>query len=299
MFPCTDLNCEAWFYTPSNPIIPLPPIIIMAHGFGAQKDFGLEQFAEGFAKEGYAVFLFDYRGFGGSEGEPRNLVSSTRHLEDWDSAIEYVIQKLHDKIDVNNIALWGSSFSGGHVIVTAAKSAHKDNIKAVITQVPYLSPFTSMGSFLSNGITTVLKVTGHALADLIRTQLGLSRYYLPIAPEKPEDIPLLLSASSKKYLNIIPPNPRGGWKNMAPAQIGIKLLFYSPISFISDLHTPILLIGETNDDLCIIDDQREIAKKNSKVSFIEYDGDHWSVYSEHFPKNLQAQIQFLNSQFKS
>lgn len=50
-------------------------VIIMAHGFGARIDFGLLPFAEGFLEDGYAIFMFDYRGFGESEGKPRNLVS--------------------------------------------------------------------------------------------------------------------------------------------------------------------------------------------------------------------------------
>jgi len=150
MFPCNDLKCEAFFYLPRK-TDRLPPVIIMAHGFAAQKDFGLDKFAVKFTESGYAVFMFDYRSFGGSEGEPRNLVSPTRHLEDWDGAIEYVIKNLGDKVDVNNIALWGSSFSGGHVIVTAAKSARKDHIKAVISQVPFLSALSSVASFAGAG----------------------------------------------------------------------------------------------------------------------------------------------------
>ena len=51
---------------------------------------GLEPFAELFATKGLAVLLFDYRNFGGSEGEPRNWVSPKRHLQDWDAALDYV-----------------------------------------------------------------------------------------------------------------------------------------------------------------------------------------------------------------
>lgn len=49
-----------------------PPVIVMAHGFGAIRAAGLYDFAERFVKAGYAVFLFDYRSFGDSEGEPRH-----------------------------------------------------------------------------------------------------------------------------------------------------------------------------------------------------------------------------------
>ena len=67
-----------------------PPIVVAAHGIAGQKDMGLEPFAETFASKGLAVLLFDYRNFGGSEGEPRNWVSPKRHLQDWDAALDYV-----------------------------------------------------------------------------------------------------------------------------------------------------------------------------------------------------------------
>ena len=67
-----------------------PPIIVGAHGIAGQKDMGLEPFAEFFATKGMAVLLFDYRNFGGSEGEPRNWVSPNRHLQDWASALDYI-----------------------------------------------------------------------------------------------------------------------------------------------------------------------------------------------------------------
>ena len=46
------------------------PCVVMAHGFGGTRDTGLLGYAEGFAAAGLDVFVFDYRGFGASEGTP-------------------------------------------------------------------------------------------------------------------------------------------------------------------------------------------------------------------------------------
>ena len=59
----------------------------MAHGFGATKDSGLLPFAEAFAEAGLDVLLFDYRCFGESSGEPRQLAWPPRHREDYRAAI--------------------------------------------------------------------------------------------------------------------------------------------------------------------------------------------------------------------
>lgn len=66
-----------------------PPVIVMAHGFGSIYAAGLQVFADRFVAAGYAVYLFDYRGFGESEGEPRQWISPRRHLHDWKAALEH------------------------------------------------------------------------------------------------------------------------------------------------------------------------------------------------------------------
>jgi dipeptidyl aminopeptidase/acylaminoacyl peptidase len=73
-FESRGTRCFGWLWLPDERGEP-PPVVIMAHGFGAQMDFGLPAFAERFVEKGMAVFMFDYRNFGKSEGEPRNLVS--------------------------------------------------------------------------------------------------------------------------------------------------------------------------------------------------------------------------------
>ena len=51
------------------------PVVVMAHGLGGTVDSGLLPFAEGLAAAGLDVLAFDYRGFGRSDGEPRQTVS--------------------------------------------------------------------------------------------------------------------------------------------------------------------------------------------------------------------------------
>ena len=51
----------------------------MAHGVSATRDDGLPPYAEAFRDAGLTVVLFDYRHFGASSGEPRQLVDIGRH----------------------------------------------------------------------------------------------------------------------------------------------------------------------------------------------------------------------------
>ena len=105
----------------------------MAHGFGGTKDSGLLPFAEAFAEAGLDVLLFDYRCFGESTGEPRQLAWPSRHREDYTAAVEFA--RGLDGVDPDRIVLWGTSWSGGHVVYVAADDPR---IAAMISQTPDL-----------------------------------------------------------------------------------------------------------------------------------------------------------------
>lgn len=93
----------------------------MAHGLGGVRQMRLDTFAERFSAAGYRCLVFDYRHFGASAGEPRQLLSVRRQLEDWRCAIAYARQL--DGVDPERIILWGTSFSGGHVIRIASRDS--------------------------------------------------------------------------------------------------------------------------------------------------------------------------------
>ena len=64
-------SCGRLFLPKQNSVC--PPVVVMGHGLGAQQDFRLPAFAEHFVERGLAVVTFDYRHWGESAGEPRQL----------------------------------------------------------------------------------------------------------------------------------------------------------------------------------------------------------------------------------
>ena len=80
------VRLHAWHFTGSGDALATPagrPVVVMAHGLGGTKDSGLAPFAERLAAAGLDVLAFDYRGFGASEGEPRQTVSMAGQLDDY------------------------------------------------------------------------------------------------------------------------------------------------------------------------------------------------------------------------
>ena len=107
------------------------PCVVLAHGFGGTVDSGLLPYAERFAAAGLDALAFDYRHFGASDGEPRQLLSIPRQLEDYAAAIAFA--RSLAGVDPERIVVWGSSYSGGHVVPVAVADGR---VAAVIAQVP-------------------------------------------------------------------------------------------------------------------------------------------------------------------
>jgi dienelactone hydrolase len=129
-------TCAAWRYTPAGdgPF----PVIVMAHGLGATKDMRLDAYAERFRAAGYACLVFDYRHFGESTGQPRQVIDVRKQLGDWNAALRFARDEL--RFDPRRIVVWGSSFGGGHAIATAAANP---DVAAAIAQCPFTDGLSS------------------------------------------------------------------------------------------------------------------------------------------------------------
>ena len=68
--------------------------------------------------EAYAALVFDNRCFGASDGEPRQEIDPSAQVRDYRHAITYA--STQPEVDPARIGVWGSSYSGAHVLVVAA-----------------------------------------------------------------------------------------------------------------------------------------------------------------------------------
>ena len=78
-------RCAGWFYSAEG--VERASCVVMAHGLAAVKEMRLDAYAERFAAAGHHVLVFDYRHFGASTGEPRQLLDIGRQHEDWAAAV--------------------------------------------------------------------------------------------------------------------------------------------------------------------------------------------------------------------
>lgn len=135
-FPTEDgVTLRGWLYHPDEGTGPFP-VIVMAHGFSATKEMHLDAFAEVFAAAGFVVLVYDNRNLGASDGEPRGEIDPWRQVRDYRDAITWVSAR--DEVDAGRVGAWGSSYSGGHVLVVAAQDRR---VQCVVAQVPLISGY--------------------------------------------------------------------------------------------------------------------------------------------------------------
>ena len=133
-FDAEGVTLRGWHYPAGDAGSGGAPAVVMAHGFSAVKEMYLDRFAEVFNAAGMNVVVFDNRNFGASDGEPRQEIDPWDQVRDYRDAITYA--STLPEVDADRIGIWGSSYSGGHVLVVAAIDRR---VKAVVCQVPLIS----------------------------------------------------------------------------------------------------------------------------------------------------------------
>lgn len=282
-----NCRCAADFYLPkANEKEPgiKPPVIVMAHGFAGERKARLPAFAERFCDAGFAVFLFDYRGFGDSEGEPKQLVSPWRQLDDWRAAIEQV--RGLDSVDASRVILWGSSFSGGHVVSLASED---HGISAIISQIPFTS---GISLAMANSLPDMLHMTWAGLKDAVRAVVGASPHGYPVVGRPGQHAIMNTEESYDGYLQLFPEDSQ--WVNEVPARINLMVPYYNPIYKAKNVTCPALVIAGVEDSLIPATNIKKMAGAMTKGQYVEIPTNHFQPYvGDEFVNNIAIQLDFL------
>lgn len=107
------------------------PVVVMAHGTSATIQMAAIEYARTFARAGMAALIYDHRGFGRSDGEPRLEINPWIQCRGYLDAITF--SESLPEVDAHRTALWGDSYTGGQVVVVSACDPRP---KAIIAQCP-------------------------------------------------------------------------------------------------------------------------------------------------------------------
>lgn len=281
-------TCAAWLYMPEG--VKNPPVVILGHGLGATREMGLDAYAERFAAAGVASLAFTYRHFGDSSGQPRQLLSIKKQLQDWDAAIGHV--KSRSDVDSSRIAVWGSSFGGGHAILVASR--HPE-LLAAVSQCPFTDGFASARALGTAGTVRLLPAVA---GDLLAWGMGREPVKLTLVGAPGEKALMTAPDAVPGYRALVPDD--GTFVNEVAARVAPTLTWHRPGRAARNVKMPILFCICDHDSVTPVGETLAYARTAPKAEIKRYDAGHFDIYrGAAFEAVVADQTEFLTRQLKT
>jgi uncharacterized protein len=281
-FDAGEAYCSAWLYLPEG--VERPPVVVLGHGLGAIREMRLDAFSERFAAAGIAALAFTYRYFGDSGGQPRQLLSVKRQLADWEAALDFV--KGCPDVDGNRIAIWGSSFGGGHAITVASR--HPE-LRAAISQCPFTDGLASAAAL---GMKGTLRVTPAVVRDFVAKLLGRRPVMVPIAAAPGTPAVMNSHDALPGYLDLMPEGME--FVNCVAARVIPEIVAYRPGRHAAEVYLPILFCVSKTDTVTPPNETIALARRALRGEIKLYDAGHFDFYlGDPFEQLVSDQIEFL------
>lgn len=280
MIPSGGETLAAWLYRPAGGDGPVP-CVVMAHGFSATREEGLAPYAEAFQAAGLAALVFDYRHFGDSSGEPRQLLDIGAQRADYRAAVGYA--RALDGIDPARIVLWGSSFSGGHVMALAQEDPA---IAAVIAQAPFTDGLSIVKATPKGNL---LRATADALRDQAGALLGRPPVMLPAVGAPGSYAAMTAPEAEPGFTGIVPPHSR--WRNEVAARVMLHLATQNPAGGVDKLQMPLLICACEKDQTTPPAAAIRAAERAPRGELGRYPLGHFEIYTDEQAR--ADQVEFL------
>jgi pimeloyl-ACP methyl ester carboxylesterase len=245
------------------------PVVVLGHGLAGTADSGLEPFAKAFSAAGLDAFAFDYRGFGNSEGTPRQRVRLADQIADFHAAIEAA--KRLPGVDGGRVVLWGVSLAGGHVLQVAAE---RTDVAAVIAVVPMVDGLAAARHALgSHSPSELLRSTGLGIRSRIMDRAGRAAVTMPVVAHPGELGALTLDGAYEDYLAIAGPS----WRNEVQADVGLELGSREPLKAAARINAPVL-VQIADFDRSAPPQAAAKAAFAARAEVRHYPGDHFDLF---------------------
>jgi uncharacterized protein len=298
---------HAWLIRPR--LAPPWPLVVMAHGWAAVKEMNLDYFAAAMCDAGMAALVFDHRGFGASEGM-RGDIDPERQIADYQFAL--TAGEAIDGVDSERMGVWGTSFSGGHVLCIAERDPR---VRAAVAQVPTISGSTvTLRRRGADGLAALEREWAREHADVAAHRsptyvaaADVAGHEVPgsTAPDTADaapvdDLPpaptgMYTDAERWRFYVELPEPRRRTWRNRITLLSLERYAGYEPGRALGAVRTPLLVIFADADSITPTDLIRDaVADAPSNVRTLEVTGGHYAVYAAHRDRVARAAATFLS-----
>jgi dienelactone hydrolase len=278
-FEVDGLRCAATVYRPDRVHAPVG-CVVMGHGLSLTREDGIPGYAGRFAAARIAALAFDYRHWGGSEGDPRRRFSLRRQLEDWRAAVAFA--RGLDGVDPTRIAVWGMSLGGGHALTVAASDP---GIAAVVALVP-----------MTDGLAATLKpapprVTMRIIGRAMRETITRRPARVPVAGVEGSFAVLAASEALPGFERLAGEN---GWHNEVTSAGLFALGGYRPARQAAHIEAPVLLQLGERDAMVPLRAIENTRRRAPHAQLLRYPIDHFGCFwPEQFDTVCSDEVEFL------
>ena len=288
-FDSSGARCAADLYLPDDVSVPVP-CVVMGHGGSGTKRLGLPAYAKKFAGGGLAALVFDYRGFGASDGEPRQAIDVDAQRDDYRAAIRYA--RSLPEIDRARIAMWGTSLSGGHVLAVAATDP---TVAAVVSQVPMIDGMhrgRSLRQRLNWEVTArTVQFMVAAFRDRRRARRGEPPYLVPVVAP-PGQVAVFTEPDAAATFEALG-GTACGWRNELAPRFIFNLPKYAS-GTAEHLAMPLLMVLADRDLQASSTYAARIAARAPHADIRHYPLGHFDVYlGDAFEEISDRELAFL------
>lgn len=277
-------ECVAWHYPGTS-----GACVIMAGGFAVTKEPGTDLFAKRFSDAGFAVLAFDYRRLGESGGQPRQVVRIREQLADWQAAIAFA--PMLPGVDPARLAVWGFSFSGGHVFRVAARNPE---LAAAIAQTPNADGLAAARNAARHQKPlALLRLTGLGVLDALGGLVGRQPQLVPLAGE-PGTVAVVTTPDGldgDRALN--PDNRYPDWQRAAAARSAFGLGFYRPGRDARRVLCPLLVLVCDQDQSALAGPAADAANRAPRAELVRMPGGHYEPFLGRHEQAVDAELSFL------
>jgi len=229
-------------------------------------------YAERFARAGLHALAFDYRHFGASDGEPRQLASIREQLEDYAAAIAHA--RALPGVDGERIVVWGTSYSGGHVVAVAVADGH---VAAVVAQTPAMDGATAVLNIARYaGLGHLARVVAVGVRDELAALRGRDPVMLAVVGP-PRSVGAMTTPDAQRgYETIAGPS----WRNEICGRLMLRAGSYRPGLLADRLPCPMLVQIADRDSVAPVKAAQDAAwRATGRAEVRTYPIEHFDIYT--------------------
>jgi uncharacterized protein len=285
----------AWLHLPEGEG-PHPGLVMLHSTAGIRQLRCYAERGDAFASTGIATLQFDCRGFGASEGEPRQLFDVRRQAEDLAAAL--ALARSRPELDAGRLALWGASASCAQVLDAAARDAE---VRAVVC----LTPFVPGSATQRSARTPVPRLVAAAFRDRVLGALGRAPRGVRVGGEPGEAAILVREEAATRERAMLPSDARldpGGERAELPGGVvwenrivlRPRLRAPHPLRLAAKVSAPILVVAGEEDLLCPLGPAEELADRAPNAELKTFPSGHFDLYDG---LSIPTETEFLHQVF--